>query len=71
MPLPEEPAIADLPSSPSEAFALGWRMAWTEKRIMRCPNKGLPDSETVDPCPACGATISGADPVRGICQAVD
>lgn len=25
-------------------------------------------SETPDPCPACGATVSGADPVRGVCQ---
>ncbi len=21
------------------------------------------------PCPACGATVSGRDPVRGVCQA--
>lgn len=26
-------------------------------------------SETPDPCPACGATVSGRDPVRGVCQA--
>lgn len=26
-------------------------------------------SETPDPCPACGATVSGIDPVRGVCQA--
>lgn len=25
--------------------------------------------ETDDPCPACGATVSGKDPVRGVCQA--
>ena len=25
--------------------------------------------ETPDPCPACGATVSGSDPVRGVCQA--
>lgn len=25
--------------------------------------------ETPDPCPACGATVSGDDPVRGVCQA--
>lgn len=25
--------------------------------------------ETPDPCPACGATVSGKDPVRGVCQA--
>ena len=25
--------------------------------------------ETPDPCPACGATVSGNDPVRGVCQA--
>ena len=29
-----------------------------------------PDEETGLPCPACGATIEGNDPVRGICQAV-
>ena len=26
MKIPEEPAVTDLPSSPSDAFALGWRM---------------------------------------------
>jgi hypothetical protein len=26
-------------------------------------------NETTDPCPDCGASISGNDPVRGICQA--
>lgn len=26
-------------------------------------------SETPDPCPACGATVSGQDKVRGVCQA--
>lgn len=30
-----------------------------------CPCK----DETPDPCPACGATESGNDPVRGVCQA--
>jgi hypothetical protein len=30
-----------------------------------CPCK----DETPDPCPACGATVEGADPVRGVCQA--
>jgi hypothetical protein len=25
--------------------------------------------ETPDPCPACGATVSGDDPVNGVCQA--
>ena len=25
--------------------------------------------ETLDPCPACGATVSGKDAVRGVCQA--
>lgn len=25
--------------------------------------------ESEDPCPACGATVSGNDPVRGVCQA--
>lgn len=27
------------------------------------------EEETPDPCPACGATVAGDDPVRGICQA--
>lgn len=34
-----------------------------------CP---LPDEDTPEgqkPCLACGATIEGKDPVRGICQA--
>jgi hypothetical protein len=70
---PEEPAITDMPSSPSEAFALGWSMAWAEKRIMRCPIKdgnytGDDDPNMPDPCPACGATVSGNDPVNGVCQ---
>jgi hypothetical protein len=30
-----------------------------------CPCK----EETPDPCPACGATVAGNDPVRGVCQA--
>lgn len=30
-----------------------------------CPCK----DETLDPCPACGATVSGKDAVRGVCQA--
>lgn len=25
--------------------------------------------ETPDPCPKCGATVSGNDPVNGVCQA--
>lgn len=25
--------------------------------------------EMPDPCPACGATVDGKDPVRGVCQA--
>ena len=29
--------------------------------------EGQPGSD--GPCPACGATISGDDPVRGVCQA--
>ena len=37
----EEPAIADLPSSPSEAFALGWRMALT-----RTPTPAVESDET-------------------------
>jgi hypothetical protein len=31
------------------------------------PDEGQPGSD--GPCPACGATISGDDPVRGVCQA--
>lgn len=27
------------------------------------------ENETPDPCPACGATVSGNDPVHGVCQA--
>ena len=27
------------------------------------------ENETPDPCPACGATAEGNDPVRGVCQA--
>lgn len=27
------------------------------------------EDETPDPCPECGATVSGKDPVRGVCQA--
>jgi hypothetical protein len=27
------------------------------------------EEETPDPCPACGATVEGNDPVRGVCQA--
>lgn len=30
-----------------------------------CPCK----EETPDPCPMCGATVSGNDPVNGVCQA--
>jgi hypothetical protein len=30
-----------------------------------CPCK----HERPDPCPACGATVEGNDPVRGVCQA--
>lgn len=30
-----------------------------------CPCK----NESPDPCPACGATVSGHDKVRGVCQA--
>lgn len=31
------------------------------------PDEPLPGSE--GPCPGCGATASGNDPVRGVCQA--
>jgi hypothetical protein len=27
------------------------------------------EDEQPDPCPACGATVKGDDPVRGVCQA--
>lgn len=27
------------------------------------------EDELPDPCPACGATVKGDDPVRGVCQA--
>jgi len=30
MNIPREPATGDLPDSASEAFALGWRMAWVD-----------------------------------------
>lgn len=30
-----------------------------------CPCK----DEGPDPCPACGATVAGDDPVHGVCQA--
>lgn len=34
--------------------------------IRFCPCK----DETINPCPACGATVEGNDPVRGVCQAL-
>ena len=34
-------------------------------RIDFCPC----EKEEPNPCPACGATVSGNDPVRGVCQA--
>jgi hypothetical protein len=27
------------------------------------------ENESPDPCPKCGATVSGNDPVNGVCQA--
>ena len=33
------------------------------------PSYGPCTEETPDPCPACGATVAGDDPVRGVCQA--
>jgi hypothetical protein len=27
------------------------------------------DDDSTDPCPACGATVKGDDPVNGFCQA--
>lgn len=33
------------------------------------PNYCPCQEETPDPCPACGATVSGDDRVRGVCQA--
>ena len=35
------------------------------KRPDYCPC----ENDLPDPCPACGATIAGNDPVRGCCQA--
>lgn len=29
-----------------------------------------PDLEEDKPCPACGATVEGNDPVHGVCQAI-
>jgi hypothetical protein len=40
-----------------------WRGEMARPNYCPCVN-GQPD-----PCPACGATISGNDPVRGFCQA--
>jgi hypothetical protein len=40
-------------------------------RIMQLDYCALPDEGEPgwdQPCPACGATIEGNDPVRGICQ---
>lgn len=34
-------------------------------RFDECPC----NEETPDPCPKCGATVSGNDPVHGVCQA--
>jgi hypothetical protein len=70
---PDPPSLLGLPLSPREAFTLGWNMAWAEKRIMRCPVIELwagDDEQGRRPCPACGATVSGDDTVRGACQAV-
>jgi hypothetical protein len=70
---PDPPKIDEYPTSQAGSFALGWSMAWAEKRIMRCPIMELweDDEEQGDkPCPACGATVSGKDPVNGVCQAV-
>lgn len=36
----------------------------TSGRPEYCPCR----EETPDPCPACGATVSGKDAVRGVCQ---
>ncbi len=34
------------------------------KQQLYCPC----ENEETDPCPLCGATVSGNDPVRGVCQ---
>lgn len=34
-------------------------------RYLDCPC----DEERPDPCPKCGATVAGNDPVNGVCQA--
>jgi hypothetical protein len=35
-------------------------------RPLYCPC----ENEQSDPCPACGATVEGNDPVHGVCQAL-
>ncbi len=34
MSIPEEPSIGDLPSSPSEAYALGFRHGWIDASLL-------------------------------------
>ena len=47
------------------------RWANSQRGIRRCPVAGISDDDPECPneCPACGATLSGDDPVRGVCQA--
>lgn len=39
---------------------------FVRRRPIYCPC----DEETPDPCPECGATVSGNDAVNGVCQAI-
>ncbi len=41
MKIPEEPSTADLPTSSSEAYALGWRHGWIEASLpaITCPSR--------------------------------
>lgn len=39
----------------------------TRPDFCEIPNEGEPGWDK--PCPACGATAEGKDPVRGVCQA--
>ena len=39
----------------------------TRPEYCQIPDEGEPGWE--GPCPACGATVEGKDPVNGVCQA--
>jgi hypothetical protein len=55
--------MSDNPNTPTTQLPPGSRIT-----IYDCGagSEGQPDHR--DPCPVCGATVSGDDPVRGICQ---